>query len=134
NDHMPDYVVRRIQAGLNERELPVRGRTVMVCGLAYKADTSDARETPTRAIVAGLLSLGASVLLCDPHVPLDQFPSRTERVACDGDSPARAAADADAVVVVVPHRAFDLGAIAEAAPWVLDCTSSVPASLNVERL
>ena len=35
-----------------------RGRSVLLCGLAYKADTSDARETPTRAIVAGLLSLG----------------------------------------------------------------------------
>ena len=134
NDHMPDYVVRRIQAGLNQRELPVRGRTVLLCGLAYKADTSDARETPTRAIVAGLLSLGAQVLVCDPHVPAEQFPEGADRVTCGPESLHELAARVDATVVLVPHRDFDLAAIAGATPWLLDCTSAAPAAPNVERL
>ncbi|MBP9067446.1 MAG: nucleotide sugar dehydrogenase [Candidatus Microthrix sp.] len=134
NDHMPDYVVRRVQAGLNDRELPVRGRNVLLCGLAYKADTSDARETPTRAIVAGLLSLGAHVTLADPHVPLEQFPDGVTVVDDEPQAVKQAAASADAVVVLVPHGDFDLDAIVAAAPWVLDCTSAAPDSVNVERL
>jgi len=134
NDHMPDYVVRRIQAGLNDRELAVRGRNVLLCGLAYKADTSDARETPTRAIVAGLLSLGARVTVADPHVPLEQFPDGVEVVEHDPQALEQAARTTDAVVVLVPHGDFDLEAIVTAAPWVLDCTSAAPAAANVERL
>ena len=134
NDHMPDYVVRRIQAGLNDRELPVRGRNVLLCGLAYKADTSDARETPTRAIVAGLLSLGAQVLVCDPHVPADQFPEGADRVVCGPEALPDLAARVDAAVMVVPHSDFDFEALAAATPWLLDCTSAVPAAPNVERI
>ena len=134
NDHMPDYVVRRIQAGLNDRELPVRGRNVLLCGLAYKADTSDARETPTRAIVAGLLSLGAQVLVCAPHVPADQFPEGADRVVCGPEALPDLAARVDAAVMVVPHSDFDFEALAAATPWLLDCTSAVPAAPNVERI
>ena len=103
NDHMPDYVVRRIQAGLNDRELAVRGRNVLLCGLAYKADTSDARETPTRAIVAGLLSLGARVTLADPHVPADQFPDAALGEVAP-EAAHRAAAPAAAEMMPVRRR------------------------------
>src|SRR5690606_20892130 len=34
NEHMPDYVVRRLAAALNARELPVKGRRILVLGLA----------------------------------------------------------------------------------------------------
>src|SRR6202041_3635634 len=44
NDHMPDYVVRRLIAGLNRRRLAVNGCRIMILGLAYKRNTSDARE------------------------------------------------------------------------------------------
>ncbi len=134
NDHMPDYVVRRIQAGLNDRRLPVRGRSVLLCGLAYKADTSDARETPTRAIVAGLLSLGAEVTLADPHVPIEQFPDGVGAVNDDAQALVAAAEVADAVVVLVPHSDFNLADVVAAAPWVLDCTSAAPDAAHVERL
>ena len=134
NDHMPDYVVRRIQAGLNERELPVRGRNVVLLGLAYKADTSDARETPTRAVVAGLLSLGAQVTVIDPHVPVAQFPEGVTAIVDDSTSSATALATADAVVVLVAHDSTDLAGLPAAATWTLDCTYQVPAAVNVERL
>ncbi|MEI2647484.1 MAG: UDP-glucose/GDP-mannose dehydrogenase family protein [Candidatus Microthrix subdominans] len=112
----------------------MRGRNVLLCGLAYKADTSDARETPTRAIVAGLLSMGAHVTLADPHLPLEQFPDGVTVVDDDPQAVEQAAASADAVVVLVPHGDFDLDAIVAAASWVLDCTSAAPAAANVERL
>jgi len=107
---------------------------VLLCGLAYKADTSDARETPTRAIVAGLLSLGARVTLADPHVPADQFPDGVATVGGDAAALTEAARSADAVVVLVPHSDFRLDDVVAAAPWVLDCTSAAPDAANVERL
>ena len=48
NDHMPDYVVRRIIEGLNRLGRPVLESRVLLLGLAYKKNSSDARESPAQ--------------------------------------------------------------------------------------
>ena len=61
NDHMPDYVVQRIVSGLNRRGRPVRGTRILLLGLAYKRNTSDARESPALRIARLLIDLGADL-------------------------------------------------------------------------
>jgi nucleotide sugar dehydrogenase len=117
NEHMPDYVVRRVQALLNEHRKAVNGSRVLVYGLAYKANTSDARETPSRPIVEQLHGLGAEVQLVDPHVPAHQFPVDAKRA--DGSEADLSAADV--VVYLVDHADFDREAIVSAGVPVLDC-------------
>ncbi len=117
NEHMPDYVVRRTQALLNDHRKAVNGSTVLVYGLAYKANTSDARETPSRPIITQLQALGATVLLADPHVAEHQFPDAVKRV--EGSADDRAAADL--VLYLVDHDDFDRDAIAGDQTPVLDC-------------
>lgn len=117
NEHMPDYVVRRAQALLNDHRKAVNGSTVLVYGLAYKANTSDARETPSRPIITQLQGLGATVLLADPHVAEHQFPDGVKRV--DGGPDDLSAADL--VLFLVDHDDFDLEAIAGGVAPVLDC-------------
>ena len=46
---MPDYVHARLVRGLNERGLAMSRARVLVLGLAYKANSSDARESPAVA-------------------------------------------------------------------------------------
>ena len=117
NQHMPDYVVRRVQAMLNDRSKAVRGSTVLVYGIAYKANTSDARETPSRPIIEQLLGLGATVRLVDAHVPVEQFPtSATPALGTPADL-----AGADVVVYLVDHDDVDRDAITSAGVPVLDC-------------
>ena len=48
NDHMPEYVVRRIGDQLNRDGIALHGSRVLVLGLAYKPNTGDARESPSR--------------------------------------------------------------------------------------
>jgi UDP-N-acetyl-D-glucosamine dehydrogenase len=117
NEHMPDYVVRRVQALLNDNSKAVKGSTVLVYGLSYKANTSDARETPSRPIIEQLGQLGARIVLVDPHVPEHQFPSGVRPAKGDqGDLEA-----ADVVLYLVDHSDFDRdGIVASGAP-VLDC-------------
>jgi nucleotide sugar dehydrogenase len=117
NEHMPDYVVRRSQALLNDHRKAVNGSTVLVYGLAYKANTSDARETPSRPVISQLQGLGATVLLADPHVADHQFPDEVKRV--DGGADDLAAADL--VLYLVDHDDFDRDAIAGGTTPVLDC-------------
>jgi nucleotide sugar dehydrogenase len=117
NEHMPDYVVRRAQALLNDHRKAVNGSTVLVYGLAYKANTSDARETPSRPVISQLQALGATVLLADPHVAEHQFPDGVKPV--DGGADDRSAADL--LLYLVDHDDFDREEIGAGSTPVLDC-------------
>ena len=129
NEHMPDYVVRRVQAMLNDRRMAVNGSTVLVYGLAYKANTSDARETPSRPIIDQLQGLGATVRLVDPHVADAQLPDGVERRS---GSVADLAA-ADLVVYLVDHDDHDTASIVASGVPVLDCRHALDGA-DVEHL
>ncbi len=125
NEHMPDYVVRRVQALLNDHCKAVNGSTILVYGLAYKANTSDARETPSRPIIAQLGELGASILLADPHVAEVQFPSGVKRV----DGTPEDLEGVDLVIYLVDHDDFDRAAVADCGVPVLDCRRALTGPL-----
>ena len=118
NEHMPDYVIRRLVAALNEKELAVKNRRILVLGLAYKKNTGDDRESPSTRVVELLTMLDADVRVCDPHVD----PSRSH--VPDGVTFVEFGADeltaADAVVVLVDHDEFDLDLVGAKARYVLD--------------
>jgi UDP-N-acetyl-D-glucosamine dehydrogenase len=129
NEHMPDYVVRRLQSALNQRKLPLNGSRILLLGLAYKKNTGDARESPARVIAERLLALGAEVHAVDPHLATDLIDGRIKLV----DAVVDEAKAADAVLILVDHDAFDLDAIVEAAPYVFDTRHCVKGP-NVEYL
>ena len=129
NEHMPDYVLRRLVLGFNRRGLAVRGRRVLVLGLAYKKNTGDARESPALDVVRQLVTMGADVAVADPHVEDRFVPSDVERVDLTADE----IAAADAVVVLVDHDSFDYDAV-RAASYVFDCQHRVAPGENVEYL
>ena len=83
------------------------GKTFALWGLAFKPDTDDMREAPSRAIVAGLLERGAAVAAYDP-IAIDE----ARRVFGEtpglsfASSPMAAVAGADALVVVTEWKEF----------------------------
>lgn len=130
NDHMPDYVVRRLTAAFNARRRSVNGSRVLLVGLAYKKNTGDARESPSAHVARLLLGLGAEVSAADPHVGLDQVADpRVARVELTAES----VAAADAVVLLVDHDDLDLGLL-DAAKYVLDCRRVLAPGADVEVL
>jgi UDP-N-acetyl-D-glucosamine dehydrogenase len=130
NDHMPDYVVRRLTMALNKRKLPVHGRRILVLGLAYKRNTGDARESPSLPVCRTLVTLGAEVRVADPHVPEHQFPSGVHRVEYSKEE----IAAADAVVLLVAHNDFDPDLLQDNARYVLDAQRVLSPAPHVELL
>jgi len=130
NDHMPDYVVRRLVTSLNDRGLAVKGRKVLVLGLSYKRNSGDARESPSQPIIDRLLALGADVRAADPHVAEMRIDARVTRVACTAEE----VTAADIVLVLVDHDEFDLEMVANKASYVFDTRNEVPGGTLVERL
>ena len=129
NDHMPDYVMRRLVVGLNRQRLAINGSRILLLGLSYKRNTGDARESPAIPIVRQLLALGAEVRAADPYVPDRWADSGVTRVEPTADE----LAGADAVVVLTDHDVFDFDAIAEHATYVLDTRRRVTGD-RVEHL
>ena len=131
NDHMPDYVVRRVMLALNRRSKAVNGARVLLLGLAYKRNTGDARESPAAGIVQRLLALGADVRAADPYVVEEHVDRRVIRV----DATANELNAADVVVLVTDHDAFDYDAVTQHARLVIDTRHRLNADLaNVEPL
>ena len=71
NEHMPDYVVRRLMLALNRMGRSISGSRVLILGLAYKRNTGDAREAPGTVIARSLVALGADLRVADPHLDGD---------------------------------------------------------------
>jgi len=68
NHEQKDVLVRKIAAKLGD---DLSGRTFAVWGLAFKPNTDDMREAPSRRVIGELLARGAAVRAYDP-VALDE--------------------------------------------------------------
>jgi UDP-N-acetyl-D-glucosamine dehydrogenase len=130
NEHMPDYVVRRLVVGLNNRGLAMKGRRILLLGLSYKKGTGDARETPSNEVARLLVGLGADVRIADPYVPDNHFPDGTSRV----EASAEELAAADVAVLLVDHDQVDPAFVMEHARYIFDTRNRLPHAPNVERL
>jgi nucleotide sugar dehydrogenase len=117
NRGMPEYVVARVAALLNEQQRSVNGARILLLGLAYKAGTSDWRHAPAMTIAERLRELGADVRAHDPLVPADEVlgPPIT-RVPCSVEE----LAAADLVVLCVDHVELPYDDIVDHARLVLD--------------
>lgn len=127
NEHMPDYVVRRLMLAFNRMGRAVNGSRVLILGLAYKRNTGDAREAPGTVIARSLVALGADLRVADPHLVGDTlaFPLV--------EATAEELAAADAVVLVTDHDAFDYDLVEKHARYVLDTRNRLDGP-SVERL
>ena len=129
NNHMPDYVVRRLMMALNKRGRPVNGSRILLLGLAYKKNTGDARQSPAVRVAQLLTSMGADLRAADPHVVETSAVETVTRVEPTADQLSRA----DAVILLTDHDAFDSHEIVKHSAYVLDCRR-VLSGANVESL
>jgi UDP-N-acetyl-D-glucosamine dehydrogenase len=127
NTRMPEHVVDRVAAALNDLGKPLKGSRVLILGLSYKPDISDDRESPSYRLMDLLDERGAEVAYHDPHVPVIQ-PSREhghwagfESVPWDRET----IESHDAIVISTDHSAVDYGRLAEWARLIVDTRNAM---------
>ncbi|OKI22257.1 nucleotide sugar dehydrogenase [Streptomyces sp. CB03911] len=128
NGRMPEYVVRRLTAALDERRRPVRGSRVLLLGPSYAGDAGGSGATPTARIAELLTRAGAEVRIACPYPDGGPFASVARVEATPGELAA-----ADAVVLLTDHEDVDDRAVTRHARYVLDCRRR-PAGAAVEVL
>jgi UDP-N-acetyl-D-glucosamine dehydrogenase len=117
NSDMPRYWVDKVQDALNDAGKPIKGSRVLVLGVAYKKDIDDLRESPALDIIELLRVKGADVRYHDPYVPQlfhngHSLTSEPELLS--------AVAQADCVMIVTDHSAYNWGQICQAARALVD--------------
>tara|TARA_R110002094_G_scaffold55386_4_gene66380 strand:+ start:1375 stop:2712 length:1338 start_codon:yes stop_codon:yes gene_type:complete len=120
NNAMPHYVVDRVAEALNETGKPIKGSRIMICGLAYKPNVDDTRETPAAEIIRQLSERGAELSYHDPLVKT--FPEM-RKYSFDMSSvelTQENLATTDCVVIVTNHDDINWEKFAQYSPLIVD--------------
>jgi UDP-N-acetyl-D-glucosamine dehydrogenase len=120
NGQMPHFIVAKVQNALNEVSKPIRGSKILIFGVSYKRDINDIRESPALDIIHLLQKRGAEITFVDPHVDEIRLEHRTLKA-----SSAENVKDADCVVIVTDHSAFDYKALVHDAKLIVDTRNAL---------
>ncbi|RBP48348.1 UDP-glucose dehydrogenase family protein [Arenicella xantha] len=83
------------------------GKTFAVWGLAFKPNTDDMREAPSRVIIDGLLARGAAIRAHDPvSIPEAEHLYQQADQVTFYDDPYDATQGADALIIITEWKAF----------------------------
>ena len=106
---MPAYVVSRVARDVG----PLKGKKIVVVGVAYKANIRDTREAPAALVMSELQKAGADVSWHDPVVGTWNGQSSSELKGFE------------VAIVVTKHDVVSESAIKSSAAYVFDCTGSI---------
>ncbi len=127
NRAMPEHVVTLVMEALNDRGRALRGASVLVLGVTYKADVNDVRESPALEIIETLSHKGAVVSYADPFIP---------QIALAGlkltgvEATPDVLASADCVLLLSNHSAFDGKVITDNSQLVVDTRNALKSHRN----
>jgi UDP-N-acetyl-D-glucosamine dehydrogenase len=116
NLDMPKYIAGRVEKDIGGS---LKGKKVLVVGVAYKPNVADTRETPAELLINALEKLGAVVTWNDPVVGSWHG---TDSVALSG---------ADIAVIVTKHDVVPAAEILKSAPYVFDTTGKVKGAVQL---
>ncbi len=110
NLEMPDYIVRRVS---KDNDGNLKGKNVLIVGVAYKPNIADVRETPAKPIIKLFRDQGAVVTWHD------------DIVGKWGDEKSSPLCGAEITVVITKHDSVSEKTILDSAPYVFDTTGQV---------
>lgn len=131
NAVMPRYVADRIVMALSDQRVPLRGARLLVLGVTYKPDVGDLRESAALHVVERLLRGGADVTFHDPFVSSVDVAGRTLRRVHAGPG---TVAEADMVVLLTPHSAYDVAMLCEHSRLLFDARNATGSSCRARSV
>ena len=127
NTNMPRYVVNRVVEALNNQAKALNGSRVLVLGAAYKPDIDDLRESPALDVIGLLREKKAKVSYHDPQIAhIDHEDWEMDSVP----DYLKAAKEADAVVIVTNHAAYDYPALLKDSQLIIDTRNAFGKIVN----
>ena len=135
NDGQPKYCVDRAMHILNEYKKAINGSKILICGVAYKQDIDDYRESPAIQVIEELEKVNAEVEYYDPWV--SEYKKNGNIVKSIKTISPAVIASYDLVIITTAHTNVDYKMIVDNAQVVFDTknvTKNIKNKCNVERL
>ncbi len=126
NEQMPNLVANRLEMLLKARGVALEDASIVALGAAYKPNVGDTRNSPALRVVEQL-SKRANITVVDPHTESDQVAHKLVRQTEEANI-----AEADAVLLLVDHAAFDLAAIGDEAQFIFDTRNAIPKTVTAD--
>ncbi len=128
NEDMPFHVCQSVTEAIAQQPVALGDATVLILGVAFKANVDDTRHSPAGTIIRLLQEKGiGTIRYHDPHVESYSVPGPNGE-AIDVPSVAltpEALQGCDVGVITTGHDAFDAGMIAEHAPHIVDTRNAL---------
>ena len=122
NSSMPHYVVDKIIEALNAKKKALKGSRILVLGITYKKDITDARESPAITIINSLLQKEAKVEYHDPLVPVFDI----EGMSFSSAKLTKETLNSiDCVVIVTDHSGVDYKFIVDNSKLIVDTRNAL---------
>jgi UDP-N-acetyl-D-glucosamine dehydrogenase len=111
NFEMPEKLIENIELKLN---LKLKGKKILVAGIAYKSNMGDTRESPAIRMIELLRIRGNEVLWHDPHVSRfkDEESSDLENIKVD------------LALITVAHSDLNISALSNSASKIIDLSGT----------
>ena len=128
NQAMPRYVIRKLEAALDERlGLSLRNASILIVGLAYKKNVADVRESPSLKLMELLDGRVVDLAFHDSYVT--KIPStRNHLNLCEKTSiglTADSIAAYDALIIATDHDDIDFSLIAKHSKLIIDTRNAL---------
>ena len=114
---MPIYMAKRIEELLGGQ---LKGKKILICGLAYKKDVADVRESPSVLLIRELRSRGADVLWNDSLVGI-----------WDEEYSSDISSEFDLIFISFAHANLDLETLKNSSAIIFDATSKLPTAIHL---
>lgn len=132
NTGMPEYIVERCSLVLNKDAKPLKNSKILICGVAYKNDIDDYRESPSLRVVEEFEKHGAIVTSYDPYISEYQHKGKTYQVKTT--ITADEIKEYDLVVVTTGHKCVDYEMINENAKAIFDSRNALANITNRDKI
>lgn len=132
NTNMPRRIIQRLLEEMSLRQKKaLAGAKILLCGLAYKKDIDDMRESPSLELIHILKEHEANVSYHDPFIP--EVPLTREHPELAGmrsvDFSAKNLKQFDSVIIATDHTNVDYEALCRHVPLIID-TRNVTAQVS----
>jgi UDP-N-acetyl-D-glucosamine dehydrogenase len=94
----------------------LKGKSILVCGVSYKPNVADTRETPAKLLIEELKAAGAEVSWHDPVV--ENW--NGQKSVTLGQK------KYDSTIITLHHDIFDYEAISKSTEYLFDCLGQIP--------
>lgn len=128
NEDMPFHVCQSVTEAIAQQPVALSDATVLILGVAFKANVDDTRHSPAGTIIRLLREKGVGTIRYhDPHVESYSVPGSNGEAL---DVPSveltpNTLQDCDVAVITTGHDAFDAEMIAEHAPQIVDTRNAL---------